>query len=166
MNTYANEIRALIEAGNGRDQVIITLVSEHGLSLNTAQDRWTTYARENGLTKAIVSRKAEALAWLSEQWDGYTVEPAAVQDAVVDLSEKFGVAESTARDYIKAYFKDLGQPVPAVDPRQQIFDWFKEQGDTADKDEFIDFAVNVVGRSRSNANEYWKGYELHLYLVN
>ena len=34
------------------------------------------------------------------------------------------------------------------------------------REEFLLYAVNVLGRSKSNANEYAKGLDLHFYILD
>jgi hypothetical protein len=151
-----------------RDQVIIELVTAQGYTLNKATKAYAAYAKEHGLTAAIVSHKDAALDRLrqiyGDRQDNWTAQ--AVKDEIVEMAAEYEIAESTARDYCKAFSEELGVSHPVLDPRQAIFEWFREQGDSADKDEYMEFAVNELGRSKSNANEYWKGYELHLYLIN
>ena len=162
---YNTIIADLLAADLDRDSIIIQLVTDHSVSINKATKLYGDYARENGLTAAIVSHKEDALALLKRTYSKKQWTAEAVKDAVIDLQELYGVAESTARDYCKAYSKALGVALPIVDPRHAIFNWFIAHDGTADKAEFIEFAVTELGRSKSNANEYWKGYELHLVLV-
>lgn len=148
-----------------RDSIIITLVADHGLTLNAATKAYGKCAKEQGWTTALVSHKADALEVIAEIWsnmDAITVKD--IQDCIVDIVDRFAVAESTARDYIRAYCDNTGIEYPVTNPREAIFAWFKEQDGVADKKEFHAFAEEL-GRSKSNANEYWKGYELHLHLV-
>jgi len=162
MDTY---IKTAIDSGLNRDAIIIGLVTDEGLSLNKATNAYGKYARDNGLVTTIVSHKTEAMAELRERYavDNWTV--ADVRAATVDLEHNYGVAESTARDYCKAYSKELGVPYPVENPREAMFQWFKDNDGSATKEAFIEYAVKELGRSRSNANEYWKGYELHLFLM-
>ena len=157
--------------GMSRDEVTIGLtrldLDGKGITLNKATDLVKQYYKDNGLSTAPSSHKADALADLDGRYGGEAVPANEVSSVVVDLTTEYGVAESTARDYIKAYHKANGVSVETVDPRIQLFDWLKDnQSDDLDvmKEEFHAFAKSI-GRSRSNANEYWKGYELHLYLT-
>lgn len=167
MNTtdYNTIIADLLTADLSRDAIIIKLVTDHDVTINKATKLYGDYARENGLTAAIVSHKEDALQFLTGQYSKKQWTAQAVKDAVIDLVAEYGVAESTARDYCKAYSKALGVALPISDPREAIFAWFKAAGDTAVKADFIEFAVDELGRSKSNANEYWKGFELHLALI-
>ena len=162
---YTATIATMIADDVNRDGIIIALVTEHGVTINKATKLYGDYARENGLTAAIVSHKADALDWISDTYGADQWTASAVKDAVIQIVYTYGVAESTARDYCKAYSKQLGMAMPVEDPRAAIFAWFKENDGTATKADFIEFAVEDLGRSKSNANEYWKGYELHLALV-
>lgn len=168
MNTttnYSDTIATLLEDSMNRDAIIIYLVTEHELSVNKATKVYGDYAREHGLTAAIVSYKADALQWLGDHHTKKTWTAKAVKDAVIDLSEEFKVAESTARDYCKAFSKQLGVDLPITDPREAIFAWFIKHDGDCTKEQFTAFAVEKLGRSKSNANEYWKGYELHLAIA-
>jgi len=159
-------IEMAVNDGDTRDTIIIKLVTDYGISIDKATKEYASYAKDNGLTKAIVSHKVEALEWLTATYPTADWTANAVKAAIIDLMDAHGVAESTARDYCKAYSKQLGMAsIPMVDPRQAIFAWFLNAGLDADKQDFIDYAMLDLGRSRSNANEYWKGYELHCFLV-
>ena len=151
-----------------RDEAIIELVTHQGYTLNKATKAYAAYAKEHGLTAAIVSHKEAALDRLREIYgdaqDNWTAQ--AVKDEVIEMAAEYEIAESTARDYCKAFSEELGVAHPILNPREAIFEYFKEHGDHVTKDGFMDYAVNELGRSKSNANEYWKGYELHLYLTN
>ena len=158
-------IEALLNEGNKRDDIIIAMVCDHKMSIDKATKLYAAYAKDHGLTKVIVSHKDAALEMLATEYPEDNWDASAVKHAIVDLVDQFGVAESTARDYCKAYSTDvLGVKLPTEDPRAAIFQWFVDHDGTAVKDDFIQFALEL-GRSRSNANEYWKGYELHLHLA-
>lgn len=161
--TPAEIIRAEHDNELTRDQIIVKLVTEHGLTLNTATKAYAAEAKEAGWSSTIVSYKEEALAYISERHE--TLDAQQVKDLVIEICDEFDVADSTARDYIKAWCEAAGQDYPIENPREAIFNWFKAAGDTAEKDDFMAFAVDTLGRSQSNANEYWKGYELHLFLI-
>ena len=104
-----------------------------------------------------------------DSWDA-----AAVKRAAIDLAHDYGVAESTARDYCKAFSKLLGVEHPVADPRAVMFAWFRDVAPTMELDDrkaafkaYCGDASNFDDgkpRSSSNINEYWKGYELHLFL--
>lgn len=154
------------EHDNGltRDQIIVKLVTEHAMSLNAATKAYAAVAKDAGWTTTLTSYKDEALAYISDKHD--TLDAGQVKELVVDLCDEYGIADSTARDYIKAWCEAAGQSYPVENPREAIFNWFKDAGDDADKDEFMAFATEELGRSQSNANEYWKGYELHQFLIS
>lgn len=166
MTTFTTtSIADIVTAGTtNRDGIIIELVTGYGLSLNKATNEYAKYAKDNGLTSAIVSHKDDAMAYLADTYgiDGWDAD--AVRGAVVELQARYDVAESTARDYTKAYSDSMGMVHPTSNPRDLIFAWFKDNAKTATKEEFKAYAKSI-GRSESNANEYWKGYELHLHLV-
>jgi hypothetical protein len=156
---------------HGRDTLIMAVMTHHGATLNMATKAYGAFAKERGLTTTIVSHKDEAIAFLAEHPDYRTMtHPSDVANAVIDLTDTFGVAESTARDYVKAYCDKQGIEMPNKDPREDIFNHLRanrqlwdEDYDTA-KAEFIDYVCGTLGRSRSNANEYVKGMDLHLFL--
>lgn len=151
-------IAAIIDTGAERDTAIITLMTEQSITLNMATNVYAEYARDTGLTTAKVSHKAEALSDLAEEYgDDWTVK--SVANAVIDLVDSYGVAESTARDYCKAYSDQLGVAHPISNPRAAIFDYLVANPECT-KAEFKEFAQGL-GRSDSNINEYWKGMELH-----
>lgn len=162
MSSLSVRIAAAVADGRTRDEIIIELVQSQGISINRATREWAAYAKEAGLSVAVTSHKEEVLDWLADQGREWTVD--AVRDAIVDIMDKWHVVESTARDYCKAYSEFLGVPHPTLDPREAIFTWFIET-ENPTKEDFIAFAVDGLKRSRCNANEYWKGYELHLALL-
>lgn len=161
--SISNTIGTMLDNDSTRDAIIITLVTDHGISLNKATNEYATYARDNGLTTVSTSHKADALEWLDEQFQGDDWDHTAVTDSVVDLQARYNVAESTARDYTKAFSKMLGVQHPTLNPRAAMFDYLVANPDTT-KDEFKAFAKDL-GRSDSNINEYWKGMELHRAIV-
>ena len=171
MSKVIESIQAQVADNASRDLIIITLVSEHALTLNAATKAYASYAKDNGLTTAVVSHKESAMDRLAEEYTVDNWDHIAVRNAVVDLTHHYDIAESTARDYTKAYSRDiLKVKHPKLDPRAAIFDWFKHTAPTLEgdmdeiKESFIEFATMDLGRSKSNANEYWKGYELHVFL--
>lgn len=150
------------EEGMGRDTAIITAVTS-GMTLNTATHHYAAWAKSKGLTSVIVSHKSEALEFLAAEYPTqFNLDN--VREALPIMVEKFSVAESTARDYAKAYCEQLGIEYPVINPRDAIFSWFKST-DSVTKEAFMKFATEELKRSQSNANEYWKGYELHLHLI-
>ncbi len=165
--TYITEQHA---AGDSRDQIIIGLVTGAGMTLNAATRLYQDVAKAEGWTTVPTSHKDGCLDELRELYAdnmaGWTAK--AVTDAVVQWQADLGIAESTARDYCKAFSEEMGVPHPVRDYRTAIFEWFRDNAQS-DLDEmkkaYIEFACGELKRSRSNANEYWKGYELHLYLA-
>ncbi len=154
-------IKTLLDADATRDTVIITLVTDHKLTLNKATNEYATYARDNGLTTVATSHKQAALTWMAVAYP--TWDHADVMDAVIEIQAKFNVADSTARDYARAHSEILGVTHPTVNPRAAMFDYLVANPD-CDKAEFKAFAKDL-GRSDSNINEYWKGMELHRAIV-
>lgn len=155
-----------------RDTLILALVQHHSCTLNMATKAYASFAKERGLTATITSHKADAMEWLSTEYDdAETISATTARGIVVDLVDRYSVAESTARDYLAAWFKEQGMEMPVDDPRTLIFQYLKDHQDDFlahyqdAKDAFIEYACNDLGRSRSNANEYLKGMDLHLFLI-
>ncbi len=149
-----------------RDQAIITAVMA-GVTLNTATKKYAEWAKAEGLTTGIISHKVEALKDLLDEYGDAEMSIDECRTAVASLQAVYDVVESTAKDYVKAHLDVNSHAWPVLNPRDAMFAWFKSEGDEADHAEFIAFACDPDGlnRSRSNANEYWKGFELHLHLV-
>lgn len=170
-----SDITTYITDGASRDEVIIRAVSEGGMSLNAATKAYAEYAREHGLTRQTTSHKEAALDRLRELYGDRVLDEGAeavwtadtVRDEVIEMAAEYEVVESTARDYAKAFSEELGVAHPTSNPRERMFQFLIDMDarGVADKEAFMEFAVGELGRSRSNANEYWKGYELHLAIV-
>ena len=150
-----------------RDMNIIAAVQD-GQTLNAATKAYASWARDLGIGGLqIISHKAEALVYLSGEYGDAEMSIDAVRTAVASLQAAYEVAESTAKDYVRAHLDKNGHEWPVINPRDAMFAWFKTEGDSADHEAFIAFATDPKGlnRSRSNANEYWKGFELHLHMI-
>lgn len=159
-------MQEIYDAYDSRDTFIIHLVSSHGYTLNKATRAWQAFARNAGISTHTASCKDEAQEWLEDRYHAGNWTAERVRDAVVELGAVFDVAESTARDYTKAFSKFLKVTHPMLDPRAAMFDFLiKNRGMAAAdlKIAFKEFGKDL-GRSSSNVNEYWKGYELHLAL--
>jgi hypothetical protein len=163
-------IAAMLDQDMSRDLIIITLVTDQAMTLNAATKAYADYARANGMTAKVVSHKEAAMGKLASEYPVW--DHVAVTEAVVVLADCYDIAESTARDYTKAYSKLLNVTHPKLDPRAAMFNWLKEASltstgeaeDTADmKADFKNFCKSI-GRSDSNANEYWKCYEFHMFM--
>jgi hypothetical protein len=154
--------------GSTRDQIIINLHTEHGLSLNAATRLYADTAKAEGWTSATVSHKESALAYLRDRYEASTWDSTAVSEMVIELSSEYEVAESTARDYTKAFSKAINVAHPTTDPRTLMFQYLIDNASDMAYDDlkagFKTYATDL-GRSASNINEYWKGYDLHLALV-
>jgi hypothetical protein len=166
--SHTQMIADMVAASSTRDDIIVALHGD-GLTLNKSMKLYADYAREHGLTTATVSRKPEALTYLAGACTdeaGWTAE--CIRDAVIDLQAEFDVAESTARDYCRAYTELMQWTYPVTDPRTAMFEYLIEHaGDEYEelKVSFKLYATEELGRSASNVNEYWKGYDLHLALT-
>ena len=164
MNTYIIDQHA---NGSARDAIIIGLVTEFDISINKATKEYATVARAEGWTVAATSHKEDALAVLASQYTIGSWDHQAVTDSVIELAARYDIAESTARDYTKAFSKSLDVVHPVLDPRAAMFEYLIENSPHMSYDELKDgfkaFAKSL-GRSPSNINEYWKGYDLHVAL--
>ena len=159
--------KEVFEAGianeDTRDMIVVEMVKS-GVSLNSAQIWYKDFAKAAGLTTARAGHKAEAL----ELIDGTEVdltddeERAAMRD---ELVKKFGVATSTANDYIKAYAtaNDIELPKSNFggDPesKAKIYEWITANMN-CDKAEFKEFMERDMGRSTGSIDETWRGIEL------
>jgi hypothetical protein len=161
------QIIAARAADQTRDQIIIGLVGNEGMTLNAATKLYADTARTEGWTSQVVSHKADALVYLiSNYGDDWNADEVAA--AVIELVDKYGVAESTARDYCKAHSYNSGITHPTSDPRALMFQYLIDNAGTdydTLKAGFKEYASEELGRSPSNINEYWKGYDLHLALT-
>jgi hypothetical protein len=149
------------EDGSSRDSIIVAMV-QGGLSLNYSQNIYKELAKEAGLEVTRGGHKTEALALLEgagiDPDDFITVE---VRSSLREqLREKFGVAESTANDYLKAYAvkHDIELPGgggPTSEMAGKIYDFVMANPD-CDKAAFKDF-MEGFGRSKGNIDENWRG---------
>lgn len=169
-DTVTSWISDQLDAKVSRDQIIISMMSKYDYTLNKATQTYGKYAKANGLTSTVASHKDAAIKFLetvnlTRPWDAHTV-----KDSVIDMIDKFGIAESTARDYAKAYSEKLKVEHPVEDPRAMIFAWVVANVNHMSRDELkkglIEYACGPLGRSRSNANEYAKGLDLHFAIMD
>jgi hypothetical protein len=166
--SISTAIEAMVSEDLSRDMIIIKLATEHGCSVNKATKEYAAYAKANGLTASVSSHKEAATDWLAIEFADREWNAKAVSDAVKDIVNNWGVAESTARDYCKAYSESIGVAHPVADPRAAMFAFLIENRHLPVdvlKADFKAYAKDELGRSPSNINEYWKGYELHLALT-
>jgi hypothetical protein len=152
-----------VEAGQSRDEIIVSMVQQ-GITLNTAQIRYKEFAQEAGITSTRVGYKADALAHLDEL--GADVTDQEVRNEVrAALVEKFGVATSTANDYIKAWAEKEEIELPkssfGSNPEDQakIFNWIVQNPDCT-KGEFAAFMKEEMGRSSGSIDETYRGIVL------
>ena len=149
-----------VSNGDSRDIIVVEMVKA-GISLNSAQNWYKDFAQAAGITSQRVGHKAEALEYLG------TLDVDLADDSVraetrTALTEKFGVAASTANDYIKAYAAENGIELPKSNfggnPEDQakIFDWIVDNKD-CDKPEFKEFMETELGRSSGSIDETWRG---------
>lgn len=143
-----------------RDTIIVEMV-QAGVSLNSAQNWYADMAKAAGLTNPRTGHKAEAMEYLDE------ARPDVGDDTVrahtrVELSDKYGVASSTANDYIKAWALKEGIELPTsnfgANPEDQatIYNWIISNAD-ADKPSFKEFMETEMGRSSGSIDETWRG---------
>lgn len=146
-----------------RDTIIVEMV-QAGVSLNSAQNWYADMAKAAGLTNPRIGHKTEALEYLDE------VQPDVVDNEVrattrIELSDKFGVASSTANDYVKAWAAKEGIELPTssfgANPEDQakIYGWICENPN-ADKASFKEFMEIEMGRSSGSIDETWRGVVL------
>ena len=159
-----------VEAGDNRDSIIVAMVKSGEATLNSAQNWYKEFATEAGLTTARVGHKDEALKSIANSGVDITndEERNALKQA---LREEFGVAASTANDYVKAYAEANGIELPTSNfgsnPEEQakIYNWICENPD-CEKTEFKDFMVNEMNRSSGSIDETWRGIVLARNLSN
>lgn len=152
-----------VEAGQSRDEVIVAMVQQ-GISLNSATIWYKEWAKEAGLTSARVGYKAEAQEYIAE-WvanGGDLVDNDQRKELKKELAEKFGVADGTTNDYVKAYAEDNDIKLPTssfgANPEDQakIFDWICANPDCT-KEEFKEFMVEEMERSQGSIDETYRG---------
>lgn len=152
-----------LEAGDNRDTIIVTMV-QSGVSLNSAQNWYKDFAQEAGISHARVGHKAEALEAIAKSKVDLTDDEARAA-LKRDLQEQFGVAASTANDYVKAYAKEHDIELPTggfgADPEStgKIYDWI-EANPNCEKAEFKAFMEDDMGRSSGSIDETWRGIKL------
>lgn len=144
-----------------RDQIIVAMV-QGGLSLNYAQNNYKAMAKEAGIETIRGGHKAEALQLLesAEIDPDDFVKVDVRQNLRKQLQDKFGVAESTANDYLKAYAKtkDIELPGgggPTSEMAGHIYDWVMAN-QNAEKPAFKEF-MEGYNRSKGNIDENWRG---------
>lgn len=171
MTSYntTERLDTLLQEEATRDTMIITLVTEGKMTLNAATKAYGVWAKANGMVTTKVSHKESVMdLWRDDYPDGAGWTAQAVRDEAIEMASRFDIAESTVRDYAKAYSEELGVDYPVINPRTAMFQWLKDHdGDEVIqmKADFKEYATEELGRSASNINEYWKGYELHLFLM-
>lgn len=157
-----------IEEDLGRDLIIVNLV-KGGLSLNAAQNAYKDLAQEAGITTTKVGHKAEAIALLEANTPDIADDTVRAETRA-DLMEEFGVASSTAGDYIKAYAAKAGIELPksnfGSNPEEQakIFAFICENPDV-DKADFRTFMIEEMGRSSGSIDETYRGLVMARKLV-
>ena len=157
-------------AAQSRDEIIIDMMQTNGWTMNKATNEYVKAKKAAGFQMGVVSRKDDAYELMIGMDLESPIDPKAVVESIVD---ELGVAESTARDYLKAYAKDKGLEIASGKDSQPILDWIVANAPidgTADDwvafdKEFIAWGTEE-GRTRSNLNEYRKGIKLHLMLSN
>ena len=147
----------------GRDTIIVTMVQK-GCSLNSAQNWYKEFADAAGLTVSRVGHKTEALEYIAKSKVDILDDEARAA-LKLDLIEQFGVATSTANDYVKAYAKDKGIELPSsgfgANPEEQaeIYNWIVSHPN-CEKAEFKSFMEDVMARSSGSIDETWRGIKL------
>jgi hypothetical protein len=158
-----------IDNGDSRDSIIVAMV-QGGCSLNSSQNWYKAMAAEAGISHAKVGHKAEAMVYITEA-DVDLLDDEVRNNLKNDLREEFGVAASTANDYVKAWAKENGVELPTAsfgsNPEEQakIFDWIVANP-SCEKPEFRDFMTAEMGRSSGSIDETYRGILLARKLSN
>lgn len=146
-----------------RDATVVAMV-QAGCSLNSAQIWYKAFADEAGLTVKRIGHKDEALEHIAAS--GVDILDDEARTALkAELKEKFGVAASTANDYVKAYAKQEGIELPTSgfggnpEDQEKIYSWIAGNPDCT-KDEFKGFMAGEMGRSSGSIDETWRGIVL------
>ena len=152
-----------IENGDSRDAIIVSMV-QAGVSLNSAQNWYKDFAQSAGITTKRTGHKADAMVFIGEANVDLT-DDATRADMKLKLQEEFGVASSTANDYVKAYAVENGIELPTAsfgaDPeaKAKIFNWICDNPN-CDKSEFKQFMQEEMGRGQGSIDETWRGIVL------
>jgi len=152
-----------LEAGDSRDTIIVEMV-KRGVSLNTAQIQYKELAAEAGIVSTRIGYRTEAMSYLDNAQPDLLDEE--VRSSIrAELQEEFGVAQSTANDYIKAWAEKEGVELPRSnfganpEEQQQIFDWICANPN-CEKPEFVEFMKGELGRSPGSIDETFRGIML------
>jgi len=162
-DTALEVFEAGIEAGDGRDAIIVAMVQQ-GCTLNSAQNWYKEFSVSAGIASSRIGHKKEAMEYINASGVDLLDDEARSQ-LKADLVEEFGVATSTANDYVKAYAADNDIELPrsnfGSNPEEQekIFNWIVAHKD-CDKSEFKEFMVSEMGRSSGSIDETWRGIVL------
>jgi hypothetical protein len=152
-----------IEEGSTRDMIVVAMV-QAGITLNTAQIQYKELAAEAGMSSTRIGYRAEAVEYLDEIGLDITNDDQRSQARVM-LQDKFGVATSTANDYIKLYADQVGIELPksnfGSNPEDQdkIYSWISTNPDCS-KQEFVAFMKVEMGRSSGSIDETYRGIVL------
>lgn len=164
----ANEaLKEIFEQGrinkDHRDVIIVAMV-QNGASLNTAQNLYKEWAKEAGLVSTRVGHKAEALEFIGEL-DTDLEDADSRAEVRTKLVDKFGVATSTANDYIKAFCEANGIELPksnfggSTEDQEEIYSWIKNNPDCSSA-EFREFMRVQMNRSPGSIDETYRGIKL------
>lgn len=155
-----------VEASNSRDEIIVQMV-QAGVSLNSATIWYKEWAKEAGLSSARVGYKTEAFehiaGWVANGGD--LVDNDQRKALKTELAKKFGVADGTANDYVKAYAAVNNIELPTsnfgANPEDQakIFNWICDNPDCS-KEDFKTFMVEEMERSSGSIDETYRGIVL------
>lgn len=152
-----------VEKGEQKDLIIVSMVKK-GASLNSAQNWYKEMATEAGISTARVGHKAEALELLASEKPVVSDNEVRVATRTM-LQDKFGVASSTANDYIKAYAEEAGIELPrsnfgsSPEDQAKIFD-FIVANPNCEKADFSSFMKDEMGRSTGSIDETYRGIVL------
>jgi hypothetical protein len=156
-----------IEAKDSRDSIIVQMV-QAGCSLNSSQIWYKGFADDAGLTVTRVGHKDEALVYIKESGVDL-LDDEARADLKKALVAEFGVATSTANDYVKAYAVQEGIELPTsgfgANPEDQakIYAWIVDNAD-CEKEAFKAFMTDEMNRGSGSIDETWRGIKLARHL--
>lgn len=166
MSDYtSDQMATAIADGSSRDTIIITMVSTHEYSLNSATKRYAELAKELEIPTGKQSRREDVMAAIPEDISLINASAEELSTMADQFAEQFGIKAKTVHSYFKSVYEEAGAAYPQVGSESEaILDWLTAN-DECEKEEFETFmrtaGKNGSPRSASNVNEYWKGMTLH-----
>lgn len=102
------------EAGLGKDQIIMKLAMEGGVSVTMAVRAYQELAKNAGVTMSAQDRNAEITAMLDATDPESLKEVDVRRGLIIEIADKFDVSEATAAASIRKYCEDTGIELPTV----------------------------------------------------